>query len=282
MDKYVVVTGCSSGIGRCAALSLKARGYYVIATVRNEQDQESLIAEGVEHVLIMDLANSDSVEQAARAIRNISNGKLFALFNNGAYGQPGAVEDLSRDALRLQFEANFFGTHHLTTLLLPELLEQEDARIVQNSSILGFISLPMRGAYNASKHALEALSDTMRMELAETNVKVSIIEPGPILTKFRANALLALEQNVDFSSSRHQTRYEEALVRLKKPGPASKHTLPAERVVDKLLHALEASKPKARYYVTTPTYVMAFLRHILPTRIMDRILLNAAESRSGS
>jgi NAD(P)-dependent dehydrogenase (short-subunit alcohol dehydrogenase family) len=159
VNKWVFVSGCSSGIGRAAAMELKVRGYKVIASVRSERDQQELISQGIEHCILLDLGSDQSVEQAAEAIQALTQGTLFAIFNNGAYGQPGAVEDLSRDALRKQFEANVFGTQDLTNRLLPELIAQDEARIVQCSSILGFISMPMRGAYNASKHALEALSD---------------------------------------------------------------------------------------------------------------------------
>lgn len=270
--KAIVITGCSTGIGLCAALTLHKRGYHVIATVRKEADKQSLIAQGLPDVVIMDLASSDSITAAVERIKAITQGKLYALFNNGAYGQPGAVEDLSRDTLRKQFETNVFGTHELTIKLLPELLTQKTARIIQNSSVLGFAAMPMRGAYNASKFALEGLTDTLRLELLSTNVRVSIIEPGPITSYFRINALKALEENVDIASSRFEDGYAEALTRLKKEGPASRFTLPADAVVKKVVHALEASRSKERYYVTFPTYLFAGLRHVLPTFIMDKIL----------
>ena len=230
------------------------------------------MTQGLQDVVIMDLANSDSITAAVDHIKKISQGELYALFNNGAYGQSGAVEDLSRDTLRKQFETNVFGTHELTIKLLPELLAQKTARIIQNSSVLGFAAMPMRGAYNASKFALEGLTDTLRLELLQTNVRVSIIEPGPITSHFRMNALKALEENVDIANSRFEEGYKDALTRLKKEGPASRFTLPADAVVKKVVHALEASRPKERYYVTFPTYLFAGLRHILPTFVMDKIL----------
>lgn len=280
-NKTVVVSGCSSGIGRCAALTLAARGYRVIATVRNEADRETLLQDIPAKVVLLDLADSASVDSAADDILEYCGGSLYALFNNAAYGQPGAVEDLSRDALRRQFEVNVFGTHQFTCRLLPALLAHGDARIVQNSSILGFISMPMRGAYNASKHALEGLSDTLRMELVGSGVSVSIIQPGPIVSRFRQNALRALERHVDFSNSRHAEGYRQALVRLSKPGPASSYTMPPEAVVSKLIHALEAKRPRARYRVTLPTRLLAILKPLLPTSRLDKILLGAAESREG-
>lgn len=270
--KIIVITGCSTGIGLCAALTLHKKNYHIIATVRNEEDKQYLISQGVDDVVIMDLANSDSITAAVSHIKVITQGKLYALFNNGAYGQPSAVEDLSRDTLRKQFETNVFGTHELTIKLLPELLMQKTARIIQNSSVLGFAAMPMRGAYNASKFALEGLTDTLRLELLNTNVRISIIEPGPITSHFRVNAVRALEANVDVANSRFEDGYKAALVRLKKEGPASRFTLPADAVVKKVIHALESSRPKERYYVTLPTYIFAALRHVLPTFIMDKIL----------
>lgn len=270
--KIIVITGCSTGIGLCAALTLHNKHYHVIATVRKEEDKHYLISQGVDDVVIMDLADSDSITAAVGHIKGISQGKLYALFNNGAYGQPGAVEDLSRDTLRKQFETNVFGTHELTIKLLPELLMQKTARIIQNSSVLGFAAMPMRGAYNASKFALEGLTDTLRLELLNTNVRISIVEPGPITSHFRVNAVRALEANIDVASSRFEDGYKAALMRLKKEGPASRFTLPADAVVNKVIHALESPRPKERYYVTLPTYVFALLRHVLPTFIMDKIL----------
>lgn len=275
--KTLVISGCSTGIGKAAAELLSARGYHIVAGVRDLSVKDSLRLSDNDVVWPLDLSCSESVQAFAKRVIEEYGDTLFALFNNAAYGQPGAVEDLSRDALRKQFEPNLFGTHELTALLLPTLLEKSDARIVQNSSILGFIGMPMRGAYVASKFALEGLSKTMRMELSDTGVKVSLIEPGPILSAFRANALIALEENIDFDKSRHGWRYVAAMARLSKKGATSKSTLPPEAVVDKLIHALESPTPKKHYYVTTPTYVMAVLTRILPSRWVDKILLKYAK-----
>ncbi len=276
-NKSILITGCSSGIGRSAAITLQKRGYQVIASVRNPKDIDGLKQEGVDHVIHLDLNSSESIVQAIDATLAISGGDLYALFNNGAYGQPGAVEDLSRDALRKQFETNVFGTHELTVRILPFMCKDR-ARIVQCGSILGFISMPMRGAYNASKHALEGLTDTLRIELSETNTKVSIIQPGPIKTNFRKNCLIALADNVDIAASRHKSRYDGALKRLKKEGATSGFTLDPEAVVDKLIHALESDKPKARYRVTFPTHLFRAIKPIFPTWLLDKIILKAAKS----
>lgn len=269
-QKSILITGCSSGIGLCAAETLQARGYQVIASVRQQRDIELLRARGLQHVLQLDLNSSASIDKAIEDCLQITEGKLFALFNNGAFGQPGAVEDLSRETLRKSFETNLFGTHELTTKLLPVFLQQDDARIVQNSSVLGLCAMPMRGAYNATKYALEGLTDTLRMELLGTAIKVVLIEPGPILSDFRKNALHALEENVDFTRSRHQKKYERAMQRLQKEGATSRFTLGPEAVVEKLIKALETPSPAARYYVTTPTWIVAVLKRLLSTRMLDR------------
>lgn len=275
--KSILITGCSSGIGRSAAIILQQRGYQVIASVRNPEDIEGLKQEGIDHVIHLDLNSSESILKAIDETLAITGGDLYALFNNGAYGQPGAVEDLSRDALRKQFETNIFGTHELTVKILPFMCKDR-ARIIQCGSILGFISMPMRGAYNASKHALEGLTDTLRIELSETNIKVSIIQPGPIKTDFRKNCLVALEDNIDIASSRHKTRYDGALKRLKKVGATSSFTKDPEAVVDKLIHALESDKPKARYRITFPTHLFRAIKPIFPTWLLDRIILKAANA----
>lgn len=272
MSRWILITGCSSGIGFDAAVSLKDRGYNVIASVKNGADTDALKERGIQHVIELDLRDSESISRAADYAKEVSDGNISALFNNGAYGQPGAVEDLSRDTLRAQFETNLFGVQELTNLLLPTFLDQPDARIVNCSSVLGMVAMPFRGAYNASKFALEGLTDTLRLELRETSVKVVIIEPGPILTRFRQNALQALEDNIDISASRHQLDYEKSVARLKKQGAAMPFTLGPEAVTKKLVRALESNRPKPRYYVTVPTYFMALCRRILSNRMLDNLL----------
>ena len=267
--KSVLVTGCSTGIGLEAARTLKAKGYKVIASCRKIVDCEALRSEGFKHVIELDLASTESIEKAVQHIDIITEGRLFALFNNGAFGIPGAVEDLSRDALREQFETNVFGTHELTCKLLPMLIRHGGSRIVQNSSVLGFVSVKARGAYAASKFALEALSDAMRLELQNTDVKISIIEPGPIASDFRKNALANFLRHIDVEKSRCRDMYQEVLLRLNKQGASTKFTLPASAVVRSLIHALESPKPKIRYHVTVQTHLMGFLTRVLPDRWLD-------------
>jgi NAD(P)-dependent dehydrogenase (short-subunit alcohol dehydrogenase family) len=226
--------------------------------------------------LPLDLANSASIRQALTEVLARSGGSLYALFNNGAYGQPGAVEDLRREVLREQFETNLFGTLELTNLVIPAMRAQGHGRIVMNSSVLGFAAMPYRGAYNASKFALEGLTDTLRLELAGSGIHVSLIEPGPIQSHFRANAYAAFKKNIDAGNSAHREKYLAMERRLNKPGPAAPFTLPPEAVLKKVLHALESSRPKVRYYVTLPTYLFAALKRILPQRAMDWVLTQAS------
>jgi NAD(P)-dependent dehydrogenase (short-subunit alcohol dehydrogenase family) len=250
---------------------LKDRGYRVFATARKPEDVERLASEGLE-ALQLDLDDSDSINAAVDTILERTGGRLYGLFNNGAYGQPGAVEDLSRDVLRAQFETNLFGWLELTNRLIPIMREQGEGRIVQNSSVLGLVALPFRGAYNSSKFAIEGLSDTLRMELKGSGVYISLIEPGPILSRFRANAHAKLKENIDRDKSFFAEKYKGAEKRLTKEGPSAPFTLPPEAVVKKLIHALEAPRPRPRYYVTFPTYLFGILRRFLGTRHMDWIL----------
>lgn len=269
--KSILITGCSSGIGRCAARLLRERGYRVFATARQAGDVERLIGEGFD-AFRLDLADSASIQLAVNHVLAASGGTLYGLFNNGAYGQPGAVEDLSREALREQFETNLFGTHELTNLVIPVMRRQGYGRIVQNSSVLGFAAMRFRGAYNASKFALEGLTDTLRLELVGSGVHVVLVEPGPIQSRFRDNAYRRYRQHIDPERSPHRETYQAMEARLQKAGPAVPFTLGPEAVVAKVIQALEARRPKARYYVTFPTYLFGYLKRLLPDRALDRIL----------
>ena len=269
--KSILITGCSSGIGLCVAQGLQARGYRVFATARKTEDVERLQQQGFES-LLLDLDDSASIQAAVNEVLSRTGGTLYALFNNGAYGQAGALEDLSRDALRAQFETNVLGWHELTNLVIPIMRQQGVGRIIQNSSILGIISLAYRGAYNASKYAIEGLSDTLRLELHDTNIFVSLVEPGPISSRFRANSLIYFKKYIEIEQSPHKAAYEKTIARLEKEGPAVPFTLPPEAVLKKVIHALESPRPKPRYYVTFPTYLFGYLRRLLSTRLLDKLL----------
>jgi len=270
-SKTILITGCSTGIGYTTAVELQKRGHNVIATARKPEDVSRLQQEGFTATQL-DLADSNSIQQAVEWAIELTGGKIDALFNNGAFGQPGAVEDLSRDVLKFQFETNLFGTHELTNLIIPLMRKQGHGRIIYNSSVLGLVAMTYRGAYNASKFALEGLADTLRLELHGTNIHISLIEPGPILSDFRKNAFALFKKNIDPTHSHHKETYKAMEARLQKEGAAVPFTLPAQAVTEKVIHALEARRPKMRYYVTFPTYLFAFLKRILPMSWLDALL----------
>ena len=270
--KNIIVSGCSSGIGRYVAKALMNRGYHVFATARKPHDVEDLLSRGFD-VEQMDLASSVSVETAVESIMSRADGKIYGLFNNAAYGQPGAVEDLSREVLQEQFETNLFGTHQLTNLVIPVMRKRGKGRIIHNSSVLGLVGLNYRGAYVASKYALEGLTDTLRLELNGTGIHVSLIEPGPIRSFFRDNALVKYKEHIDRENSAHKEIYKAMEAKLSVKGDVTGFTLGPDAVYEKVLHALESRRPRARYSVTKPTYVFAALKRVLPDWVMDKILL---------
>ena len=273
--RSVLVTGCSSGIGRCVALGLRDRGYRVFATARKAQDIEQLRDQGL-NAVELHLDRTASVAQAGRQVLEACAGHVYCLFNNAGYGQPGAVEDLSWQALEAQLRTNLLGWHELTRLLIPGMRRRGEGRIIQNSSVLGLVVMPYRGAYNCSKFALEGLTDTLRLELHGSGIWVSLIEPGPISSRFRANAHAKFKQHIDAENSYHRHNYRALERRLSSEGPSTGFTLPPEAVLDKVIHALESRRPRARYAVTTPTHVFAALRRVLSTRQLDWILRRAS------
>ncbi|WP_144392513.1 SDR family oxidoreductase [Pleionea sediminis] len=268
--RTILITGCSSGIGLNAALTLQKRGYRVFATARDRNDVDKLSDQGLE-ALQLDVTDSESIKQALATVLKKTNNQLYALFNNGAYGQPGAVEDLTTEVLKEQFETNLFGWHELTRQVIPVMRAQGYGRIIQNSSILGFVCMPFRGAYNASKYALEGLTDTLRIELMGSGIDVSLIEPGPIESRFRENALSKFKQHINIEESHYKEAYQEQLNRLGRD-IGNKFTLSPDSVTNRLIHALESKRPKARYFVTFPTKLFAVLKRILPTRWLDNLL----------
>lgn len=275
MAQTILITGCSSGIGYTCAHGLKKLGYDVFATCRKEEDVDRLKKEGL-NAFRLDLCDSQSLHVALAWMLSLTNGRIDVLFNNAAYGQPGAVEDLRREVLREQFETNVFGTLELSNLVLPYMRAQKSGRIVFNSSILGFAAMSYRGAYNASKFAIEGFADTMRLELKGSGVEVVLIEPGPIRSAFRKNALAKFLRNIDQERSAHKDVYAKTLERLQKTGDAP-FTLGAEAVLKVLVCAVESKHPKARYGVTFPTKLFALLKRILPTCMMDVIARKAGE-----
>ena len=275
-NKYVFITGCSTGIGLNLAHTLQNKGYKVIASARKQSDVEKLTQLGL-RCLQLDVADTKSIQSATGALFKETDGKIYALINNAGFGQPGAVEDLKRDVLRQQFETNLFGLVELTNLLLPSMHQQGHGRIIQISSVLGFVAMPFRGAYIASKFALEGISDTLRLELKGTNIYVSLVEPGPITSQFRQNSLKLFNKNIDNNNSRFHKSYEATIARLETEESAVPFTLEPEAVTKKVLHALQSRRPKPRYYITFPTYLFAYLKRILPTSILDFLLSKSSE-----
>lgn len=272
----ILITGCSSGIGHHSAHALQNLGYRVIACVRQTQDIQRLREEGL-HVIQLDLTDPNSVDQAWSEALEISNNQIDALFNNAGFGLAGAVEDLSREALEHQFATNVFGTQQLTNLAIKHMRQQGHGRIIYNSSVLGFAAMAYRGAYNASKYAIEGLADTLRVELKHDPIQISLIEPGPILSKFRANAYREFKQWVEplSQNSVHQANYQSMVARLAKTEASAPFTLGPEAVSKALLHALQSKRPKTRYRVTLPTKAFALLKRLLPTRALDWVLAKA-------
>lgn len=254
MQKTVLITGCSSGIGLESARELKRQGFRVLAACRKAGDVARMDQEGFTGVLL-DLDDAASVDRAADEVIALTGNRLYGLFNNAGYGVYGSLDAISREQLEQQFSSNFFGTHQLTLRLLPAMLPHGEGRIVMTSSVMGLISTPGRGAYAASKYALEAWSDALRMELRHTGIKVSLIEPGPIRTRFTDNV--------------NQTQRDKPV---ENPGIAARFTLGPEAVVAKVRHAFESKRPKLRYPVTLVTWAVSLLKRLLPARMMDKIL----------
>ena len=273
-SRSILITGCSSGIGYAAAVTLRERGWRVFATCRKEADCARLDSEGFESFRI-DYELPETIAAGAEEALQRTGGNLDALYNNGAYAIPGAVEDLPVEALRILFEANFFGWHDLTRRVLPAMRRQGKGRIVQCSSVLGFIGLPMRGAYVATKFALEGLSHTLRQELRDTDIHVSLIEPGPIATKFVGNCKPHFLNWIDRENTPWREAYVQLLRRLEGKLPPLPSTLPAGAVVDKLVHALESPRPRPRYYVTRSTYLAGYAQRLFSTRWLDAVLLRS-------
>ena len=273
MKKTILITGCSSGIGLDAARGMRERGWRVFASCRQQRDCDRMRAEGFESPRI-DYTDPVSIESGLEEVLEATGGTLDALFNNGAHGLPGAVEDLPTEALRTIFEANFFGWHELTRQVIPVMRKQGHGRIVQNSSILGFVSFPWRGAYVATKYALEGLTDTLRVELKGSGIHMVLIEPGPVTSKIREKSIPHFERFIDWKASPLRELYETRLLkRLYENSGPDRFELPASAVTAKVAHACESRRPRARYYVTTPTHIAGVLRRILSTRAIDRILV---------
>lgn len=275
--RSILVTGCSSGIGAHCAAGLRGRGWRVFASARKPHDVDRLKDAGFEAVRL-DYADEASIADTVAIVLADTGGSLDAVFNNGAFALPGAVEDLPTAGLRAQFEANLFGWHDLTRRVIPVMRAQGFGRIVQCSSVLGYIPMKYRGAYIASKHALEGLSGTLRLELLGSGIHVSLIEPGPIESRFEANGLAAFRKWIDAKNSVHSAVYRDRVARMERGGSTSRFKLGPEAVFRKLVHALESPRPRPRYQVTVPAHIAAGLRRALPTRALHAFLARMSDA----
>lgn len=267
----ILITGCSTGIGLETAITLNKNNIKVYATARKDEDVEYLKSLGLISFKL-DVTIKDDIKNALEYILK-EDGKLDAVFNNAGYGQPGAVEDISTEVLKEQFETNFFGLHELTIQAMKIFRAQKYGKIIQHSSVLGIISLKYRGAYNASKYAIEGLADTLRLELYDTKIFISTINTGPVTSKFRDNAVKKFYENVDIENSAHKKNYETQLkARLENDKDNTPFNLPASAVGEKILKIMNTDKPKPRYYVTKATYILGFLKRVLSTDLLDKIL----------
>ncbi|WP_323780695.1 SDR family NAD(P)-dependent oxidoreductase [Thalassovita sp.] len=273
MQKTILITGCSSGIGYAAAHGLKAQGWRVFASCRQQVDCDRLAAEGLETVQL-DYADETSIETALAQVLQATGGTLDALYNNGAFACPGAAEDLPRGALREIFEVNLFGIHDLTRRVIPVMRAQGHGHIINCSSILGLVVAPWRAAYSSTKFALEALTDTLRIEMRDTNIRVVLLEPGPVTSNIRKNAIPHFEKWIDWENSPRADQYRGSLIKRLYETRDKKDLfeLPPEAVTAKLIRILNSDNPRPRYYVTTATHIMGALRRILPSRALDWLL----------
>ncbi len=267
-QQSILITGCSSGIGLETALYLQKKGFLVFATARKKKDVQTLKDHGLKSFLL-DVTKTDTIRDTLESILTQTEGTLDILFNNAGFGQPGALEDIPTQALKDQFETNVFGLHELTKQVLPIMQAQGYGKIINHSSVLGLVSLKFRGAYNASKYAVEGLSDTLRLELEGTNIYISLLNTGPIISNFRENAKKKIKQNIDINNSRFTATYIKNLDSKKSDVP---FTLQANEVAKVVEIICNTSKPRPRYYITKATYILGYLKRFLSTQLLDQVL----------
>jgi len=267
--KTILITGCSSGIGLETAIYLKSKGYQVFATARQPKDVEMLQKLHFD-AFLLDVTKKETISNTIKQIVQRTNGTLDIVFNNAGFGQPGALEDISTEVLKEQFETNVFGLHEVTSQVLPIMKKQGYGKIIHHSSVLGLVSLKLRGAYNASKYAVEGLADTLRLELEDTNIDITVLNTGPVTSDFRKNAIIKTKENIDIEHSRFQKIYSKNLSAKKSDVPFN---LPAIAVAKKVEKIIISKNIKPRYYITKATYILGFAKRILSTATLDKILL---------
>jgi len=280
-NKVILITGCSTGIGFDASITLKKRGYHVIACCRKSKDVKRLIQLGIDSV-IMDVSNPHSIDKAFQEILKKSSQRIDVLINNAGYGQAGALEDITYETMVEQFATNVFGLMELTRLVIPIMRAQKNGRIINISSLLGIISMPFRGAYNASKYAVEAISDTLRIELKPSGIDVITIEPGPVTSEFRNSAIDNSLKKIDIDHSHFKSQYQTMLHSFRKQKDESTFTKKPGAVTKKIIHAIESHKPKAKYPVTFPAHLFAILKRFLSVKMLDRFITTISKHEVSS
>ncbi len=275
--QVVLITGCSSGIGRSAAAALLTRGHTVYATARRAESvdelREAFASFGDRtRVRRLDVTEPATSEEVLADITS-REGRLDALVNNAAFGQIGAVEELTADQLRRQYEVNVIGICELTRRVIPEMRRAGKGRIINVSSVVAHVSTPLMGAYNSSQAALTALTESLRMEMVGTGIDTILIEPGVIATSFRDNAMKTRDDLAAEASSRYQAVHAAWLDRWRKRLAGG--VTPASAVADSIVHAIESPRPRTRYRITAAARFAPFVFALLPDRIADRILLRA-------
>ncbi len=272
MQKTILITGCSSGIGYDTAHYLHNNGYKVFASARKPEDVQRLQDEGLDTYLL-DVTKPETISHTLHTILAQTDGQLYAVFNNAGYGQPGAVEDIPTDVLREQFETNLFGLHEVTRQVIPIMRAQGYGRIIQHSSVLGLISLRFRGAYNASKYAIEGLCDTLRLELDKDDIHVITVNTGPVHSHFRKNATKKFYEHIEGKKTVFEEEYKKELLPHEGKKEKNPFTRDSDVVISNIVKALESKRPCPRYYNTSATYLLGGLKRLLPTSILDKILL---------
>lgn len=267
----ILITGCSSGIGYDTAHHLHKSGHFVLASARNIADVNRLQAEGL-HAIKLDVTDEKDIHHALLYVNEHFNNRLDILFNNAGFGQPGALEDIPSQALKEQFETNVIGLHNLTRAFIPLMRQQGGGKIIQHSSVLGFISLKYRGAYNASKYAIEALCDTYRLELKGSNIFMISLHTGPIASKFRENAMPHFYHYVEIDKSSHKQAYETELIKRKSEKENDRFTQTSTAVITVIEKILISERPRPFYNITMATKILYLLKKVLPTTLLDAIL----------
>lgn len=272
-SRVVLITGCSSGIGAASARAFHARGHAVYATARRLESLSGLADDGIA-TLALDVLDDDSMRAAVDAVQS-RHDAVDVLVNNAGYGLQAPVEEASLADVRRQFETNVFGLVRMTQLVLPAMRRQRFGRIINLSSMGGRFTLPGGGFYHATKHAVEAISDALRLEVAPFGVAVSLIEPGPVLTEFGTTAINTIDERGPVEA---QGPYDDFKRRLAASyagaydGRRRNLASSADAVAAVIVKAADAARPRARYVVGPVAHAVVTSRRLLPDRVFDALI----------